>query len=298
MGYTVTIHAIQGKPDGIRTIEKAGWTGVGILCPRNELSNIKNYQDKLPLDKPGVYFLIGPSDTSNSTKVYIGEGDPFFNRVLSHHQSKEFWNVFIAFTTKDTSINKADIQYFESELVKIIKQNSNNDLDSDNKNNPLAPTLSWAQIDNNSQFVKEIIDCLPMVGYSIFKEKVATTSESPLVLRLNSVGSDASAQLTSNGILVSKGSIARKELQESFRGSYLELREELITKGILVEESDKMIFKDDFEFNSPSAAAAVILGRQANGLTNWKIEFSNVTLKEHQEKESEKIKKELDDPHF
>jgi hypothetical protein len=296
MGYTVTIHAIQGKPDGIRTIEKAGWTGLGILCPRNELNQIKNYKNRLPLDKPGVYFLIGPSDTSVSTKVYIGEGDPFFDRVVSHHQNKDFWNVFIAFTTKDVSVNKADIQYFESELVKIIRQNSNNDLDSDNKNNPLNPSLSWSQVDNNNQFIREIIDCLPMVGYSIFKEKTSQSSSSNLLLRLNSMGSDASSYLTSNGILVIKGSIARNELQDSFRGSYLDLRDELINKGIISLSEDKLVFKEDFEFNSPSAAASVILGRSANGQTNWKVGSTNVTLKEYQSSESEKLQKELNDP--
>ena len=40
-----------------------------------------------------------------------------------------------------------------------------------------------------------------------------------------------------------------------------------------------MIFVKDYLFSSPSAAAAVVLGRSANGLTEWKLK-NGTTLKE------------------
>ena len=32
----------------------------------------------------------------------------------------------------------------------------------------------------------------------------------------------------------------------------------------------KLVFKKDYLFSSPSAAAAVVMGRSANGLTEWR----------------------------
>jgi hypothetical protein len=48
------------------------------------------------------------------------------------------------------------------------------------------------------------------------------------------------------------------------------LRERLNEDGSLVVEGDRLVFAKDVEFSSPSAAAAVIHGGQANGLTAWK----------------------------
>jgi hypothetical protein len=40
--------------------------------------------------------------------------------------------------------------------------------------------------------------------------------------------------------------------------------------GVLVETSGRLLFTKDIEFASPSAAAAVVHGGHANGLTAWK----------------------------
>ena len=45
-----------------------------------------------------------------------------------------------------------------------------------------------------------------------------------------------------------------------------------------------MVFAKDYEFSSPSAAASVIHGGQANGLISWR-NASGETLKEIEEKE-------------
>jgi hypothetical protein len=49
--------------------------------------------------------------------------------------------------------------------------------------------------------------------------------------------------------------------------------------GILSVKDDHLLFTQDSEFSSPSAAAAVIHGGHANGLTAWKNKEGK-TLKE------------------
>jgi len=53
----------------------------------------------------------------------------------------------------------------------------------------------------------------------------------------------------------------------------------LIADGVLIEKDGFFIFTRDTEFSSPSAAAAVIFGRSANGLVAWKTE-SGKSLKQ------------------
>jgi hypothetical protein len=48
--------------------------------------------------------------------------------------------------------------------------------------------------------------------------------------------------------------------------------------GVLVAEGDRLRFASDYLFSSPSSAAAVLLGRSANGRIEWKDE-NGKTLK-------------------
>lgn len=49
-------------------------------------------------------------------------------------------------------------------------------------------------------------------------------------------------------------------------------RNQLIADGTLIEKDGFLVFTRDTEFSSPSAAAAVIHGGSANGLTAWKAQ--------------------------
>lgn len=64
------------------------------------------------------------------------------------------------------------------------------------------------------------------------------------------------------------------------------LRAALIGKGILKSEGGAFRFTEDYSFTSPSTAAGVVLGRAANGRTEWKTADGRV-LKALQEAEAE-----------
>ena len=48
------------------------------------------------------------------------------------------------------------------------------------------------------------------------------------------------------------------------------LRSKLVAEKVLVDSGKLLSFETDYIFASPSAAAAVVLGRSANGWTEWK----------------------------
>lgn len=53
-------------------------------------------------------------------------------------------------------------------------------------------------------------------------------------------------------------------------------------KELVADIQGKLMFKKDYEFSSPSAAAATIVGYPINGRTCWKDEKGK-TLKENEE---------------
>ena len=73
-------------------------------------------------------------------------------------------------------------------------------------------------------------------------------------------------------------------MQQHMRGMY-DLRQELIGNGVLAPEAGGYRFAQDYAFSSPSTAAAVVLGRSANGRVEWK-DSQGRTLKELQQREA------------
>ena len=86
--------------------------------------------------------------------------------------------------------------------------------------------------------------------------------------------------------MVLKGSEAvLKERPSTQKYQYAaNLRATLRSDGIVEEKNDRFVFLADYEFSSPSAAAAVIHGGQANGLTSWK-DSKGSSLKQKEEKD-------------
>src|SRR5271157_3103107 len=86
---------------------------------------------------------------------------------------------------------------------------------------------------------------------------------------------------TPDGFVVLKGSTAVLQERKSPENhiSTFDIRRHLIADGTLIEKDGFYQFTRDVEFSSPSAAAAVTEGGNANGLTHWKTE-DGTTLKD------------------
>jgi hypothetical protein len=88
-------------------------------------------------------------------------------------------------------------------------------------------------------------------------------------------GAEGRGHRTADGFVVLRGSTAvlqdRPSAQE--RHPYVvALRKKLLADGTLMEQNGFYTFTKDAEFSSPSAAAAVIHGGGANGLTEWRTQ--------------------------
>lgn len=94
-------------------------------------------------------------------------------------------------------------------------------------------------------------------------ENVTTNNEFLLASR----GASATGYPTENDtFVVRKGSRISADKTEGLQTGYVTLRENLHQNGII----QNSIFQQDYKFDSPSAASAVILGRSSNGRKEWK----------------------------
>lgn len=277
--YTLKIFLPGGDPDGLRTIEKSNWNGSGIVIPRSLMGEAKNRRE---IGRTGVYVLLGPPEESGLPRVYIGEGDPIKPRLDQHANKKDFWTTCIAFISKDENLNKAHVQYLESRLI-ALAANAKRCL-LDNGNAPALPSLSEADAAETEGFLAEMLLCFPLLGINVFHAAAAVQKKDKL-LSIENKKIKAHGMETSDGFLVRAGSTAVKESNPGIHPYMEELRTALLSNGVLKAEEKHLLFQQDYVFSSPSTAAGVLLGRAANGRTEWKTP-NGTTLKQLQEAEA------------
>ena len=275
-GFSVRIFVPSGEPDGLRIVEKSNWTGLGLVFPRSEFPEVRQRPE---LKRTGVYMLWGPGESGQLPRLYVGEGDVVLPRLDQHAKSKDFWTHAVVFTSKDQNLNKAHVQYLESRLVALANEAKRCELD--NGNVPQPPALSEADTADAEAFLDDLLLCLPVVGLALF-EKPRTGARSGDELFLRSKGIEATGEESAEGFIVRKGATAVKDQVPSIHAYSSDLRRTLVMNGVLIDAGDVLKLAQDYTFNSPSTAAAVMLGREANGRTEWK-DANGRSLKEIQE---------------
>ena len=123
-------------------------------------------------------------------------------------------------------------------------------------------------------FLARIRQFLPVLGSDILAPiaQPAAKAQPGGVLFCRIKGAEARGQRTANGFVVLRSSTAVFEERPSAEKYpyVVAQRKQLIADGTLIEKAGFLVFTKDAEFTSPSAAAAVIHGGSANGLTAWR----------------------------
>lgn len=278
LGFSVRIFIPSGDPEALRIVEKSNWTGHGLVFPRAQFAEARKRPD---LTRTGVYVLWGPGESGQLPRVYVGEGDAVLPRLDQHAKQKDFWTHAAVFTSKDQNLNKAHVQYIEARLVALAAEAKRAELD--NANVPQLPTLSEADAADAEAFLADLLLCLPVVGVTLFeKAKAGTATGQELFLKAKEI--EARGVYGAEGFVVRAGSQAVKAEVPSIHTYLVELRKSLLAQGVLEPAGAGYRLTQDYTFNSPSTAAGVLLGRSANGRTEWK-DAAGRTLKEIQEAE-------------
>jgi hypothetical protein len=277
---TVKIFLVQGDPASVKTAEISNWSGKAVSGPRSQLEIVLQREEAA---KPGVYFLTGINPATGKERVYIGEAEIIRSRIKGHLE-RDFWKMISFFVSKDENLTKAHIKYLEGQLIERVKTAGRYELENTNSSGSHLPESDSADMD---VFLARMEQLLPLLGQDFLKpiskpEKKAVKLDL-LYCQIKNVR--ATGKQTENGFVVLASSAAVLEDRPSTQKYPYPaiLRSQLLSEGVLVKANDRLVFKQDYEFSSPSAAASVIHGGHANGLREWK-DSNGVQLKDKEEK--------------
>jgi len=292
-GKTIRLFLVDGTANGLVTAELMNWTGHLLVSPRSSLGQALAREEA---GRTGIYILSGQdTERPSQTKIYIGEGDNVGDRLRSHakDENKDFWTKACVVTSKDANLTKAHARHLEHRLVQLAL--IANRASVANGNEPREKLLPEADLSDMEVFITNLQAILPAVGFDFFQLRHTPAASLPvgdggiLQPRLDVIelalnhrsGIKATAIEVGGDIIVQKGSQVQPPADYA-TNQYGDLRDQLIKDGVI--DKDDMKFTKDYRFSSPSAAAAVIIGRNANGRRNWKLP-SGESLKDWQDRQ-------------
>lgn len=261
---TIQIFLPDGSPTSIREAEITNRLLKAILFPRNKIQEVAKRE---MVHFTGVYFLFGLDEDGRSPKVYIGEGEDCYNRILAHNRNKDFWTHCIVISTKTNEYTKTDgkyLEYFCLDLAnRIGRYKTGNDTGS---KKPSIPESREHDLLDNFDTIKILLATL---GYPIFEELIKKDQTSSAFL-LSGEGVLAKGELTDEGFVILKGSQVKIANTLSCPSYIVNMKNELIQANVLVLNKEVYEFSVDYIFNSPSTSAGIVLGRTVNGWKKWK----------------------------
>lgn len=254
----------DGNSTGIIECNLDDWFGISYKIPRNK---IKKASSLKAIKNSGVYILFGEDEETSEKIAYIGEAENVYHRLEQHNRNKDFWNECIVFMSENNSLNKAHIKYIEHELYKLSIKANRYGIKNDVK--PTKPTLGTADEIKAKKFIEKTKIITSTFGYRLFDELISNKEEidenNKFFLKFGGeiIGTSI---MTDEGFVILKGSKIRNEILSSLSPSLLKYCERERSSSDIVDG----IFVNDHLCSSPSMAAVILLGRNANGRNEWK----------------------------
>ncbi len=278
---TIQMYIFDGDPNGRIMCELSNWNGRVYKISRNQ---IQEFSARSDADNTGVYFLIGKDENNNDT-VYIGEAEKMSSRIKQHLKDNEYWNDCIAVISKDDLLNKAHVKYLENKFYNLAQKSGR--VSVVNSNVPTCSSISEYDEAMLIEFINNSRLLVNVLGYKIFdsiqesvvKQNTSKTSSNGLYYIKAARGAEAKGSIVSDGFVVFEGSKVASSETPSMSENLRKLRENLMKKNIIDENYR---FTKDHVFSSPSLAAATVMGRNANGRTEWKTN-SGKSIKDFEE---------------
>lgn len=189
-------------------------------------------------------------------------GDSEWMKLWPDTQTQRFWLNKIANQVPLTRQRNSAAQNYDFNTKKIKYFQS--------KNGTSSYTLT-TQVINIAAWTPEVVEArqkdLEEIFISKWDLKISkeNSSENPIYKLAGRGGNASGYSLDGDNFVVMKGSHIAPDITDGLQTGYLILRNQLIADGMIVDGT----FKEDYTFTSVSAAAVVILGRSANGRTEW-----------------------------
>lgn len=288
---SINIFLLDGDPSGVRVAQISMSTIQAIAFRRNQLRRVRETFPEI--ERPGVYILIGADENHQDRQLaYIGESEGIGAR-LSYHNSNEsgrdakgFWTDTVVLISKDENLTKSHARYVESSLIRNIGSSVRWSIPNSKRPSNDAGKLPLQDRVDMDEFVDQTKTLVGALGWDLFREMKGRAQDSfdlgPNISQPASggsvvfsfIGDGYAAKMvvgSSGEFVVAEGSKARARATPTVPKATAALRETLLEKGVLRRDVDFLVFTSSYNFSSPSAAAAAVIGASANGRILWKL---------------------------
>lgn len=274
---TIQIFLPGGDPRGLRVAEITTRIVQVIEIPRSLLPDFYKMPESAQV---GLYFLVGTSEDGQEQRVYVGQTGDLRARLTSHHKEKDFWDRALVLISRTNSLTQTHTLFLEWHCIQAVRAADR--YADENGNGGSKPHTPPPLAADCIEIFETGSVLLATLGYPLFDPVAKADPASPVgeVFHCTSSGANGSGRYTSEGFVVLKDSVGRKENVPSIIGTPGErLRANLIESGVMLTVGDTVVFQKDHLFRSPSMAALALMGRTSNGWLDWKTK-SGKTLDE------------------
>ena len=252
----------NGQPDGVRSVRRHLSTITTYVIPRPLLSEAKKISG---ITRPGIYYLSNYNDENKIAQIYIGQTRNGVTRLDDHNRSKDFWNKAIVFLADNKTFSLDMISGLEE--YAIIKAHEAKRYKVENSVKPKYEIDEY-DLPSIEEVYDEIQFVMATLGYKMNNAKKNEDQREVLHTTRNGI--------TAYGVYTGDKFEVLEDSEVDMKTKCLEWqkiqlqRQNALKNGEIVEKNGKYILKVSVSFSSPSAAAAFILGHNANGWISWK----------------------------
>lgn len=265
---TIQIFLPGGEPQGIRVAEITTRIVQIVEVPRSLIGDFLKMPES---SQVAVYFLFGESEETEEPRVYIGQTGDLRGRLKAHDNQKDFWERAAILISRTNSLTQTHALFLEWHCLQAVRSAGRY---ADENGNSGSKPHTPAPLEADCLEIYETGHTLLMtLGYPLFAPlaKPVVGKEAENLFYCTASGADGRGQYTGEGFVVLKGSKGRVKSVPSFAGSsWDQVRARMIEAGEMRQEGNALIVVKDLLVSNPSKAAALLMGRSANGWTEWK----------------------------
>jgi hypothetical protein len=265
---TIQIFLPGGEPQGIRVAEITTRIVQIVEVPRSLIGDFLKMPES---SQVAVYFLFGKSEETEEPRVYIGQTGDLRGRLKAHDNQKDFWERAAILISRTNSLTQTHALFLEWHCLQAVRSAGRY---ADENGNSGSKPHTPAPLEADCLEIYETGHTLLMtLGYPLFAPlaKPVVGKEAENLFYCTASGADGRGQYTGEGFVVLKGSKGRVKSVPSFAGSsWDQVRARMIEAGEMRQEGNALIVVKDLLVSNPSKAAALLMGRSANGWTEWK----------------------------
>lgn len=303
-GQSIRLFLVDGTASGLVVASIPNWTGSVVT---GKVVQINELLSRGEARRPGCYVLQGEEPAHPmGVRAYIGQASRLEERLRTHARSRDWWDSAAMISTSDSNFTAGHFLALESKMIQLANDNGRAAIDNQVSPHEHAGGLGEADRADMENFLDQLRLVLPILGFNLLKDSAAKKADqqpvgptdTPEVLQIvHKSGLTAQAVIRADEFIVLSGSQAIATSPYKFN-NYAPLRDTLIKGGVLVAGNHPNFysFSRDTSFSSSSAAAAVILNRQASGPKEWKLSSTGISLGAWQEEQAKYLTASSEEP--